>query len=106
MQAMDELPTQALERAISAAGGITKLAAVLGLSSHAVINQWRLNRVPAEHCPAIERFTRKVADAAGDAALIVHCEQLRPDIAWEVLREQAAPPDTEKPSDLAKLVGA
>jgi DNA-binding transcriptional regulator YdaS (Cro superfamily) len=93
---MDESQArQPLERAIDAAGGITKLAAALGLSSHAVINQWRLNRVPAEHCPAIERFTRAKAAEVGDATLIVRCEELRPDVAWGVLREQPDKPMTK-----------
>jgi DNA-binding transcriptional regulator YdaS (Cro superfamily) len=78
-----------LERAIDAAGGITRLAMALGLNSHAVINQWRLNRVPAEHCPAIEQFTRAKAAEAGDPSLIVRCEELRPDVAWGVLRGAA-----------------
>lgn len=34
--------------------------------------------VPAEHCPAIERAT----------AGAVRCEDLRPDVAWSVLRGQ------------------
>ncbi len=40
-------------------------------------------RVPAEHCPAIERAT-------GGA---VRCEDLRPDIEWGVLR---APPSAQQ----------
>lgn len=82
------MDTNALERAISAADGITKLAGMLGLKSHAVIHQWRLNRVPAEHCPAIERATKTKAAEKGDASLVVTCEELRPDVAWGVLREQ------------------
>ena len=73
---MDKTPNPALERAISAADGITALAALLGLKSHSVIHQWRLNRVPAEHCPAIERHTG------------VRCEDLRPDVQWDVLRNK------------------
>lgn len=46
--------------------------------------------VPAEHCPAIERAT------GGK----VRCEELRPDVAWEVLRlqvDEATPaPETAK----------
>ena len=38
--------------------------------------------VPAEHCPAIERATA----ASGS---VVRCEELRPDVAWGVLRESA-----------------
>ena len=37
-------------------------------------------RVPAERCPEIERAT----------AGAVRCEDLRPDVAWDVLRMQAA----------------
>lgn len=48
-------------------------------------------RVPAEHCPAIERETRRVSKDKADPALVVTCEQLRPDVAWGVLREQAGP---------------
>jgi DNA-binding transcriptional regulator YdaS (Cro superfamily) len=47
-------------------------------------------RVPAEHCPAIERATRARAAAGDDTSLIVTCEELRPDVLWSVLREQAA----------------
>lgn len=36
-------------------------------------------RVPAERCPEIERAT----------AGAVRCEDLRPDVAWDVLRMQA-----------------
>lgn len=66
-----------LDRAISAAGSINKLAVVLGVSKGAVW-QWNLpgRQVPAEHCPAIERIT------GGD----VRCEELRPDVDWGYLR--------------------
>ena len=80
---------EALERAIETLGGITKMALAIGVNSHAVIDQWRRNRVPAEHCPTIERSTRERAAESGDASLVVTCEELRPDIEWSVLREQA-----------------
>lgn len=69
-----------LGRAIQSAGSINKLAMVLGVSKGAVW-QWGLpgRKVPAEHCPAIERIT------GGD----VRCEQLRPDVDWAYLRTQA-----------------
>lgn len=66
----------AINRAIDALGGITSMARALNLRSHAVVHQWRLTRVPAEHCPAIERVTNG----------LVRCEELRPDVAWDVLR--------------------
>ena len=69
----------ALERAIRLAGGITKLARELDLSGHAVVYQWGKTRVPAEQCPRIEELTG------------VRCEELRPDVAWAVLREKTPP---------------
>lgn len=63
-----------LELAIEKAGGITALARLLNVKSHGVVHQWRIARVPAEHCLEIERHTG------------VTCEQLRPDLAWEVVR--------------------
>lgn len=62
-------------------------------------------RVPAEHCPAIERETRRIAREKSDAALIVTCEQLREDVPWAVLREQVedcAPADTAATQTVAK----
>lgn len=63
-----------INRAIDKVGGIVALAKALKVSSHSVINQWRLNRVPAEYCPEIEALTG------------VRCEELRPDVRWAVLR--------------------
>ncbi|MDR3382290.1 transcriptional regulator [Cupriavidus basilensis] len=62
--------------AIEAAGGITKLARAIGVSTQRVSN-WRDRRVPAEHCPDIEATTG------------VRCEHLRPDVNWAVLRGSA-----------------
>lgn len=43
-----------------------------------LVSQWKLGvrRVPAEHCPEIERVTGG----------LVRCEELRPDVNWAVLR--------------------
>lgn len=71
---MRKNPPKALADAITAAGGITKLAKKLGLKSHAVVNHWKTNGVPAEHCPAVEELTGVI------------CERLRPDIKWSVIR--------------------
>ena len=79
---MDDTAATHLDRAITAAGGITKLASALGVKGHQVIHQWRLKRVPAERCPAIERVT--------DGAVL--CEQLRPDVDWAVLRAKGQAP--------------
>jgi DNA-binding transcriptional regulator YdaS (Cro superfamily) len=87
-----------LESAISICGSQAALASALQIKQQHVWN-W-LNRpgakVPAEYCPAIERAT------AGK----VRCEELRPDVAWDVLRMQAlpspdAPPAQPEPSHVA-----
>ncbi|MGC3984804.1 MAG: YdaS family helix-turn-helix protein [Pseudorhodoferax sp.] len=70
-------PMQALDEAIENARGVTALASRLGIAPSSP-SMWRARgRVPAEHCPAIERETG------------VRCERLRPDVAWDVLRMQA-----------------
>jgi len=68
-----------VERAIAALGSATALAKRLEVSS-AAVGQWKTGerRVPAERCPEIERAT----------AGVVRCEELRPDVAWDVLRLQ------------------
>lgn len=71
-----ETPKEALDLAVRIAGGMSALAKTLDLSGHQVIYQWGLNRVPAERCPAIEAATNG----------LVRCEDLRPDVAWGVLR--------------------
>lgn len=58
----------------------TELARQIGVSP-VLISQWKRRgpegrKVPAEHCPKIERAT------AGE----VRCEDLRPDIDWDYLR--------------------
>ncbi|NBW08298.1 MAG: Cro/Cl family transcriptional regulator [Caulobacteraceae bacterium] len=74
-----------LDRAARIVGTQAELARRIGVSKGA-LNQWKDDgrRIPAEYCPAIERETR----AAGEA---VTCEEMRPDVAWDVLRMQAAP---------------
>lgn len=73
---------QALHRAAELLGGQAAMASVLGFKSRKNVWPWfRTQRqVPAEHCPAIERAT-------GGA---VRCEDLRPDVAWSVLRGAGA----------------
>lgn len=71
----------AIDRAARIIGSQAALAAALGVT-RAAIPQWKDQgrRVPAEHCPVIERLT--------DGQ--VTCEQLRPDIEWSVLRNAPA----------------
>ncbi len=80
-----------LERAIAATGGASALASLLTVSGSAPHMWLARKKVPAEHCPKIERETRRIAAERGDEALVVTCEELRPDVAWDVLRMQAVP---------------
>lgn len=70
-----------VDRAAKVVGSQTALANALGVTK-AAVGQWKDDgrRVPAEHCPSIERLTSGA----------VRCEELRPDVAWNVLRAQAA----------------
>lgn len=79
--------TAPIAAACELAGGQAKLANVLGVTPSAV-HQWvkGVREVPAERCPEIEAAT------GGQ----VTCEQLRPDVRWSVLRQQAAPATTEQ----------
>lgn len=74
--------THPVDRAVEIVGTQAVLAAALEVSKSAV-SQWKEEgrRVPAEHCPVIERLT----------AGAVRCEELRPDIEWGVLRQKLAP---------------
>ncbi len=75
-----------IDRAAKIVGSQTALAVALGVTK-AAVGQWKDEgrRVPAEHCPAIERLT-------GGA---VRCEELRPDVAWDVLRTSNEEPVTQ-----------
>jgi DNA-binding transcriptional regulator YdaS (Cro superfamily) len=72
---------EALEKAIEKAGGIAALASLIGVATSSP-SMWKARgRVPAEHCPAIEKETG------------VRCEDLRPDVNWSVLRRRARRPE-------------
>lgn len=70
-----------IEKAAAILGSQRALASALGVTKAAVW-QWKHDgrRVPAEHCPQIERLTEGA----------VRCEQLRPDVDWDYLRATAA----------------
>lgn len=80
--------TDAIRAAAEKVGGQAALARILDVKPPTV-NQWVKGerQVPAEKCPAIERATEGTT----------RCEELRPDVPWGVLREQAveSPATTE-----------
>lgn len=79
------------KRAIDVLGGPAKAARILPVPGerYQTVQSWIRNRVPADYCPLIERATRDVARERGDDALVVTCEELRPDVLWRVLREHS-----------------
>lgn len=72
-----------IKHAITLAGSVTALANSLGVTPQAVCF-WRddKRKVPADKCPLIERVTVGA----------VSCEQLRPDVDWNYIRETAKAP--------------
>lgn len=81
-----------VDRAVEILGTQALLAAALGVSKSAV-GQWKEEgrRVPAEHCPVIERLTNGA----------VRCEELRPDIEWQVLRNEGQQDFAHGPEEVA-----
>lgn len=71
----------AAKRAVDLLGGSIQAARRLGIDRYQTVQSWTRNRIPAEHCPAIER----------ELAGAMRCEEMRPDIPWEVLRLQVEP---------------
>lgn len=61
-------------------GNQSRLSKTTGIPAP-MLSQWASGErhVPAERCPAIERATNGA----------VRCEDLRPDVAWDVLRSPA-----------------
>lgn len=79
-----------------APGRQTAIALSIGCQPQ-LVWQWSrgVRRVPAERCPEIERATSGA----------VRCEELRPDVAWDVLRMQAGEDIAPKKRRPAAIVG-
>lgn len=72
-----------LERAFEVMGGVSALASAIGVSP-SLPSMWKKRgNVPSDYCPAIEQATREKGSP-------VTCEELRPDVAWHVLRGASA----------------
>lgn len=78
----DLTPAEAAKVAIDVLGGPVKAARLVGVKGgrYQTVQSWLANRVPAEYCPSIEEETAKRGRR-------IPCEWLRPDVAWQVLRE-------------------
>lgn len=80
-------------------GGQAGVAALLGYPDRRHVWPWFSSDrpFPPEHCLILERETRRIAAERGEPSLIVTCEELRPDVAWGVLRDPTgAPPVAEQ----------
>jgi len=83
---------EAIDRAIKVFGSQAAMASALDVKQPTISEWLRGERqVPAERCPQIERATSGA----------VRCEDLRPDVEWDVLRDQPAatptPPNAPTP---------
>lgn len=80
---------EAIQRAIQVFGSQAAMASVLGVKQPTISEWLRGERpIPAERCPQIERETRRLGQP-------ILCEELRPDVAWDVLRTQGVPDAAE-----------
>ena len=61
---------EALARAVKKAGGVGKLASLMGIGQSAVSNWIARKAVPEDKCAVIEALTGE------------RCEDLRPDVDW------------------------
>lgn len=90
MTPVEQSQSEALAKACRVVGGQSTLASLLGGKvKQGHVFYWLENgRIPAQHCPAIERETRRIADERGDPSLIVTCEELCDQADWAFLRNQ------------------
>lgn len=68
-----------LAKAIALFPTLRAFSEALGVP-YQVVQQWRVNGVPAEHCPAIERLT------SGS----VRCEDLNARVDWAYIRNASS----------------
>lgn len=81
---------QAVWRAIKTFGTQEVMASELGVEQQTVSAWGSGDRpVPWAFCIRIEAATRRIAREKRDAALIVQCEELQPDMDWKELLELA-----------------
>lgn len=85
MGLMDTKPLAALDRAIGKYDTLKAFSDAMGVPYQSV-QQWRLNGVPAEHCPIIERLTG------------VACEDLNDRVDWSFIRNTRKPKTSKSTS--------
>ena len=92
MTPTEQSQSEALSRACRIVGGQSTLASLIGGKvKQGHVFYWLENgRIPAQHCPTIERETRRVALERNDPSLVVTCEELCDQADWAAIRQQAA----------------
>lgn len=89
MTPIEERQRDALQRVIDALKGQSAVARAIGgpVKQGHVFYWLQTGRIPAEHCPTMERETIR-------AGAPVRCEELCEGVDWAVLREQVEPAKT------------
>lgn len=84
MTPVEHSQSEALSKACRIVGGQSALADLIGGKvKQAHVYYWlETGRIPAQHCPTIERETALRGD-------VVRCEELNDQADWSVLRQQA-----------------
>lgn len=92
MTPVEKSQSEALDRACKVVGSQSALATALGGKvKQAHVFYWlETGRIPAQHCPAIERETRRIAEERADPTLVVICEELNDQADWAFLRQQSS----------------
>jgi DNA-binding transcriptional regulator YdaS (Cro superfamily) len=78
------MSTKTVKEAIDAAGGTSVIARIFDIAPASVSGWIERGRVPADRCPAIERFSNGAA----------RCEDLCADVDWNYLRATQPEPNT------------
>lgn len=88
----------AIERAISALGGVSQLASAIGVGQSAISNLVARGGAPSPaNCVAIEKATKGS----------VTCEEIRDDIKWQRVKDRTWPHPQGRPlADYAKKLEA
>lgn len=94
MTPTEQSQSEALLKACRVVGGQSALAELIGGKvKQGHVSYWlETGRVPAQHCPTIERETRRFAEEKGDPTLIVTCEELCDQADWGAVRQRSTAP--------------
>ena len=78
-------------KAIRTFGSQSAMAEALHVTKGRVSQWLHRGTVPFERCIQIEKLSRAIAEQRQDERLVVVCEDLRPDLEWQVVRGNPIP---------------